>query len=231
MDEKPGSLPALIETAAVRHNASGRQLGDMARAEGFRVTYVTVNLIRNGNHKFTPAAETVRAIAWLAGVTDEEAFAAAGQAVPARDVPAADLPLDDESIFADNPLQSLKELIDHATFRRSTSGRQLGMMAREKGFAVTGTTINKIRQGTYHSTPSDETIRAIAWLAGVPEALAFRVAGQPLPGPPLGEELPPGADNLSAKSRKAVIEYTRVLIAHEKQIRELTEALEVSRQS
>lgn len=121
---------------------------------------------------------------------------------------------------------SLRALLGQAFERHETSGRQLGLMARDRGFSVTGTTINQIRSGTYHSVPSPDTVRAIAWLAGVPESVAFTAAGQTVPGPPLGEELPPGADNLPPKARKAVIEYTRVLIDQQEQIRELTQQLE-----
>lgn len=130
----------------------------------------------------------------------------------------------------DTPI-SLRALLGQAFERHETSGRQLGMMAREQGFRVTGTTINQIRSGTYHSAPSPDTVRAIAWLAGVPEKVAFTAAGQTVPGPPLGEELPPGADNLPPKARKAVIEYMRVLIDQQEQIRELTQQLETAQAS
>lgn len=86
------------------------------------------------------------------------------------------------------------------------------MMAQREGFAITVTTINHLKAGTYKSVPAVETIRAIAWLAGVSDEVAFTAAGQPVPGPPLADELPPGTDNLSPKSRKAVIEMLRVLI-------------------
>lgn len=111
-----------------------------------------------------------------------------------------------------NTPQTLKELLDLAVQQRSASGRQMAMLAQGHGFAVTSTTINQIRSGSYKSTPSVETIRAIAWLAGVSDEVAFTAAGQPVPGPPLADELPPGTDNLSPKSRKAVIEMLRVLI-------------------
>jgi len=84
--------------------------------------------------------------------------------------------------------------------------------AQVKGFKVTHATLNALLGGTYKSTPSTETIRAIAWLAGVSDEVAFTAAGQSVPGPPLADELPPGTDNLSPKSRKAVIEMLRVLI-------------------
>lgn len=102
--------------------------------------------------------------------------------------------------------------MDMAFKRHDTSARQLGFLAQREGFRIVATTINQIRSGSYKSTPSVETIRAIAWLAGVSDEVAFTAAGQPVPGPPLADELPPGVDNLSPKSRKAVIEMLRVLI-------------------
>lgn len=60
--------------------------------------------------------------------------------------------------------------------------------------------------------PKEETLRALADLAGVSVETAFHAAGLPVPGPPLADELPPGSDNLSPKSRAAVIQMLRVLI-------------------
>ena len=89
----------------------------------------------------------------------------------------------------------------------------------ENGFDVSHATINKIRAGTYKSTPSPETLKAIAWLAGVPETVAFEAAGMAAPGPPFAEELPPGVDLLSAKKRKVVIDLLRVLVDAEERER------------
>lgn len=111
-----------------------------------------------------------------------------------------------------NNTESLQSLIDQAVAKRKTSVRQLGFLAQEAGFKIVGTTLGHIRGGRYKSTPSDDTIRAIAWLSGVEDSVAFAAAGQPVPGPPLADELPPGADHLSPKSRKAVVEMVRVLV-------------------
>ncbi|WP_309080315.1 hypothetical protein [Zhihengliuella sp.] len=102
--------------------------------------------------------------------------------------------------------------MEAAVERHDTSVRQLSFMAKKQGFRVVDTTLNQIRSGSYKSTPSHETIRAVAWLAGVSDEVAFTAAGQPVPGPPLGEELPPGSDYLSPKSRKAVVDMVRVLV-------------------
>ena len=110
------------------------------------------------------------------------------------------------------PTNSLPELIDLAVSKHKTSVRQMSFVAQKNGYRVTATTLNQIRNGSYKSKPSQETLAAIAWLAGVDEALAFAAAGQPVPGPPLADELPPGADNLSPKSRKAVVDMVRVLV-------------------
>ena len=109
-------------------------------------------------------------------------------------------------------IQNLPELVQRAVTRHDTSIRQLSFKAQEEGFRLAGTTLGNIRAGTYKSTPSDETIRAIDWLAGVNEDVAFMAAGQPVPGPPFADELPPGEDNLSPKSRKVVLDMVRVLV-------------------
>ncbi|MGP9034571.1 hypothetical protein ACT17S_16090 [Glutamicibacter mysorens] len=111
-----------------------------------------------------------------------------------------------------NETETLKGLIEMAIERHQTSARQLAFKAQEAGFKIVYTTINQIRNGIYKSKPSEVTLKAIAYLAGVEESVAFAAAGQPVPGPPLADELPPGADNLSPKSRKAVVEMVRVLV-------------------
>ncbi|WP_136017932.1 hypothetical protein [Arthrobacter silvisoli] len=115
-----------------------------------------------------------------------------------------------------NQPQSLRDLVDLAVRRHDTSIRQLSFKAQEHGFRLAGTTLGNIRTGAYKSAPTTETIRAIAWLAGVSEAVAFTAAGQPVPGPPFADDLPPGVDNLSPKSRKVIIEMARVLVDLEK---------------
>lgn len=115
-----------------------------------------------------------------------------------------------------NQPQSLRELLDLAVAKHQTSVRQLGFIAQKQGFRVVYTTLNHIRSGTYKSIPSPDTLKAIAWLAGVSDEVAFTAAGQPVPGPPFAEELPPGVDNLSPKSRKIMIDLARVLVDLEK---------------
>ncbi len=107
---------------------------------------------------------------------------------------------------------SLRNLVETAVERHQTSVRQLSILAQKQGYRVTHTTLNQVRSGTYKSAPSEVTIKAIAWLAGVSEQLAFTAAGQPVPGPPFAEELPAGVDNLPPKARKAAIDMLRVLV-------------------
>ncbi|MHA7157965.1 hypothetical protein ACX8Z7_07945 [Glutamicibacter endophyticus] len=111
---------------------------------------------------------------------------------------------------------SLQQLIETAITKRDSSIRGLTQLAQNEGFKVNHTTLGQLRNGSYkYDAPSHDTIRAIAWMAGVPESVAFTAAGQPVPGPPLADELPPGADNLSPKARKTLIDLARVLIEYE----------------
>ena len=102
-----------------------------------------------------------------------------------------------------------------AVVQREASGRQLTTLAQSRGLKLTYTTFNQIRNGTYKFQATDDTIRALAWLAEVSEDVAFTAAGKPKPGPPLADELPPGVDNLSLRSRRAAIEMLRALVAAE----------------
>lgn len=123
------------------------------------------------------------------------------------------------SVLTVNEPKSLNELLDLATQRHGAeSGRALERIARDSGYQIVHTTINAIRKGTYKSKPSDDTIRAIAWLAGVSDKIAFTAAGRRNPGPPFAEELPPGVDDLSPRERKAAIEILRTLVAQRQQI-------------
>lgn len=115
-----------------------------------------------------------------------------------------------------NATPNLSALVETAIERHQTSVRQLSFLAQKRGFAVSHTTLNQVRSGTYKSVPSEVTIRAIAWLAGVDVDAAFTAAGQPVPGPPFAEELPPGVDNLSPMSRKVVLDMVRRLVDLEK---------------
>lgn len=138
-------------------------------------------------------------------VTCHESFAVAYSSVVAKG-----------RVRAVNNPHNLRDLVEAAILRHGTSGRQLAFLAQKEGFTLATTTVNAIRQGTYKSAPTDETIRAIAWLAGVSDEVAFTAAGHPVPGPPFAEELPPGVDNLSQKSRKAAVDMLRVLVDLEK---------------
>ncbi|MDF3308767.1 hypothetical protein P3H15_27490 [Rhodococcus sp. T2V] len=112
-----------------------------------------------------------------------------------------------------NETETLRGLIGLARRERGTSVRQLAIQAKNAGFKIVGTTLNAIENGTYKSEPSEDTIRAIGWLAGVGEAVAFAAAGRRVPGPPFAEELPPGVDDLGPAERKAAIEMLRTLVA------------------
>ena len=113
---------------------------------------------------------------------------------------------------------TLQALLRKAASDRDLSGRALADLANSNGWKLTHGTINAIRNGSYKSDPSEDTIRAIAWLAGVSERVAFAAAGRRQPGPPFADELPPGVDDLSPKERKAAIEMLRVLVAQRQEI-------------
>lgn len=124
---------------------------------------------------------------------------------------------DDEgrSLGAVNEPQTLRSLVLAAKDAHGLSMRQLAVRAQGRGFKVVDTTLNHIAAGTYKSDPKPETVRAIAWLSGVPDEVAFAAAGVPMPGPPFSEELPPGVDNLSPRSRRAAVEVLRALVEAE----------------
>ncbi|WP_164911922.1 hypothetical protein [Mycobacteroides franklinii] len=77
------SLADLIELASKRNNgASGRRLAEIAASAGFDVSHSTLNRMRSATYNGVPNEGTIKAIAWLAGTSEEDAFAAAGQSSP-----------------------------------------------------------------------------------------------------------------------------------------------------
>lgn len=107
---------------------------------------------------------------------------------------------------------SLRDLVEQAAEAHDATGRRLAEIAQAQGYDLTHTTVNKIRARTYKSQPSDDTIRAIAWLADVDEKIAFTAAHRKPPLAPFVDDLPPGVDYLSPKEREAVIELLRVMV-------------------
>lgn len=118
-----------------------------------------------------------------------------------------------------NETDTLRGLIAKARRDREQSARQLALTAQDAGHKIVGTTLNAIEAGTYHSAPTAETIRAIGWLAGVSDEIAFAAAGRAVPGPPFANELPPGVDDLSPKERRAAVEILRALVAQRQEIK------------
>lgn len=101
------------------------------------------------------------------------------------------------------------------------AGRALAELAQKHGFEITHGTVNSIRSGSYKSRPSDGTLRAIAWLAGVSDEVAFEAAGRKMPGRPFAEDLPPGVDELEPRQRKAAVEMLKAMVALQQEVLEL----------
>lgn len=197
--EEATSMQDIVERARSLHQTSGRGLSLLAQQHGYKLTHTTVNKIRQGTYSSAADYETIRALAWLAKMDESAVLRVAGKG--------------ESDNRAEREPANLRELVQHACDRHRASGRQLALMAQQHGFRITTTTVNHIRSGTYKSKPDEQTIRALAWLAGVSDRVAFECAGRPLPGPPFADELPPGVDNLPPKARKVVIDLLRVLVS------------------
>ncbi|GAS98872.1 Gp48 [Mycolicibacterium canariasense] len=76
------TLRGLIAKARRERDKSVRQLALAAQEAGHKIVGTTLNAIEAGTYHSVPTAETIRAIGWLARVSDEIAFAAAGRPVP-----------------------------------------------------------------------------------------------------------------------------------------------------
>lgn len=108
--------------------------------------------------------------------------------------------------------RSLMDLIDIAVKRHDgASGRRLADLAQQAGHDISHATLNRLRQGTYASRPTDASIRAIAYLAEVPETVAFAAVGV---RPPAAEQyqVPAEAQRMSTRQRRALDELLRAFV-------------------
>lgn len=101
MSDEPQTLQDLARLASERHDGKrGRALGRIAAKHGLTLTYTTFDNIYSGKYMSTPKRETVDALAYLAGVTKEKAYAAAGLPLPLSPF-AEQLPPDVDTLDAD----------------------------------------------------------------------------------------------------------------------------------
>jgi hypothetical protein len=111
--------------------------------------------------------------------------------------------------------RSLIGLIDVAAKRHgNASGRRLAELAQRAGHDISHATLNRLRQGTYASRPSDASIRAIAYLADVSENTAFAAAGVTAPAA-IVYEPPREAQRMTTRQRKALDEMIRAFVSDE----------------
>lgn len=69
-------LAELLDRASERHGgASGRRLAVIAQENGYDVSHSTLNKIRSRTYESEPSVETLRAVAFLAAVSEEKVLA------------------------------------------------------------------------------------------------------------------------------------------------------------
>lgn len=171
VNDKPTSLRDLVDAAFARHQGSGRALASEAQRHGFQVTHATINAIKAGTYKSIPGDGTIRALAWLAGVSEAEAFTAAGRRVPgpplADELPAG---VDNLSPKARRAvIDLLRVLVDAEESDGRGNAAPMNQPAGDPGGNTT--TTNHPHPDT--STPTDDlaTRRATRERAGVGEAV------------------------------------------------------------
>ncbi|OBJ81398.1 hypothetical protein A9W97_02440 [Mycobacterium gordonae] len=109
--------------------------------------------------------------------------------------------------------KSLIDLIEIAATRHGgASGRRLAELAQRAGHDISHATLNRLRQGSYATRPSDTSIRAIAYLADVSENVAFAAAGVSAPAAVV-YQAPAEAQRMTTRQRKALDELIRAFAA------------------
>ncbi|AOS94978.1 hypothetical protein AN480_28475 (plasmid) [Mycobacterium intracellulare subsp. chimaera] len=112
--------------------------------------------------------------------------------------------------------KSLIDLIEIAARRHGeASGRRLAELAQRAGHDISHATLNRLRQGTYATRPSDASIRAIAYLADVSENVAFAAAAVAAPAAVVYQP-PAEAQRMTTRQCKAVDELIRAFAADDK---------------
>ncbi len=112
--------------------------------------------------------------------------------------------------------KSLIDLIEIAATRHDgASGRRLAELAQRAGHDISHATLNRLRQGTYATRPSDASIRAIAYLADVSENVAFAAAGVSAPAAVVYQP-PAEAQRMTTRQCRAVDELIRAFAADDK---------------
>ncbi|NEW33792.1 hypothetical protein GV791_14635 [Nocardia cyriacigeorgica] len=138
---------------------------------------------------------------------------------------------DDErgTVFAMTETPSLDELVEKASARHNgASGRRLADIAQKAGYEVSHATLNRIRRGTYTSTPTDQTLHAIAFLAGVDPQVAFSALAAQHEDTRRTADLYFRWARLQLESRRLTHEYAHAReITTEAAERELAEILEM----
>lgn len=117
--------------------------------------------------------------------------------------------------------ENLRGVVNLAFDRHSArSGAALARIAQAAGFDIVSTTINNIRAGTYPYRPNAATIRALAFLSGLPLNTVAKVAGVEMSGTPFAERLPRDVDLLSEQDKDALLRLLRSMIDTQRKLRE-----------
>ena len=110
-------------------------------------------------------------------------------------------------------------------------GRKLALVAKERKHSVSYGTIDSILAGTYTRKPSIKTLKALAYLADIPEAQVFEIAGMRAPSVSVAEQLPEGVDELGPEERQLLIDIARGLIRQTRREQKLLVALRQAQES
>lgn len=113
--------------------------------------------------------------------------------------------------------QTLRDVAEAAVLRNGgVRGRGLGRIAEKRGLTLSYTTVDKILDGTYKSTPTRKTLEALAELSSYSLEQVYRAAKLPVPLRPLRDDLPADADLLDGPQRRVVLDTIRLFAQQNK---------------
>jgi hypothetical protein len=98
-------------------------------------------------------------------------------------------------------------------------------IADQAGKSMSQTTFDRMLSGKYRSRPKEQTLDALAYLAGVPVKRAYDAAGRKYTSSKFADQLPPDVDELDEDQREALIFAARAFLKTNREIERLRHEL------
>jgi hypothetical protein len=121
--------------------------------------------------------------------------------------------------------ESLRDIALLAQKRHGGAGREMERIADQAGKSMSQTTFDRMISGQYRSRPKEQTLEALAYLAGVSLKRVYEAAGRKYVAAKFADQLPPDVDELDQDQREALIYAARAFLKTNREIERLRNEL------